>query len=244
MKGQCHKYTKDDIDFIRKNIDTMSFPQMADFFSKKYNMNFRQDSISHVAKRNGISKTTRVYCDRENNSYKNFYSEEQINFLKYNFSSCAKWEELTDLFNQKFNLELTVCEITGICKRKFGVSMANSGRFSKRRHPLRLPVGTERIGSGGKICVKVSEYDVPRGCASNWKQKSRVVYEEYYGNIPEGHKIIHLNGNQEDFDISNLYCLSPKVMACLTRNKWYTENAEITLTAIKCAELMCALKEK
>lgn len=238
-----HKYTEEDISFIRENIDKMSYLEMANCFSQKYGFNFRHDSISKVAQRNGIKKSIRIYKDRKKNSYKNFYSEEQIEFLKNTFPFCTKWEQLRDLFNQKFNLELTVYEIAGICRRKFGAVMPNSGMFSKDGHPFRLNIGTERIGSGGKICVKVSEDNLPSGSSGNWKQKSRVVYESFFGEIPEGNLIIHLNGNSNDFEISNLYPVSRKVMACLMRNNWYKENSEITLTAIKCAELMCKLKE-
>lgn len=236
-------YTDEDISFIRQNIDKMSYVQMADYFKEKYGMNFRADSISHVARRNGIKKSTRVYKDRKNCRYKNEYTGEMLLFLKNNFCTCSTWNELTVLFNKKFKAQKTHYEIKDICKKNYGFEMKNSTTYSKDYHPKKLSIGTERRGSGGKICVKVSDLDLPSGNSSNWKQKSRVVYENFYGEIPKGNTIIHLNGDVNDFEIENLYCVSRKVMACLMRNNWYKENSEITLTAIKCAELMCSLKE-
>lgn len=238
-----HRYTNEDISFISDNIDNMSYREMATFFEKKYKMKFRSDSISHVAIRNGIKKHIRVYNDRQNNCYKNDYSEEQLIFLKEKFSYCKSWKELTDLFNEKYKTFFSTMEISGICKRRYGFVMKNSTTFKRNHHPLKLPIGTERIGSGGRICVKVSDLQLESGDSSNWKQKSRVVYESVYGEIPKDNVIIHLNRDLNDFDISNLYCISRNVMSCLVRNGWYKEDKEITLTAVKCAELMCKLKE-
>lgn len=241
--NNTHKYTEEDIYFIKDNIDNMSYREMSVFFEKKYQTKFIPDSISHVARRNGIKKSIRIYNDRKNSCYKNEYTEEQLIFLKETFSSCKKWKELADLFNKKYKTSYSSNEIRGICKKKYGFVMENSTTFKRNHHPLKLSIGTERIGSGGKVCVKVSDFELPSGNASNWKQKSRVIYESVYGEIPKGNTIIHLNGNTNDFDISNLYCVSRSVMACLMRNDWYKENQEITLTAVKCAELMCKLKE-
>ena len=235
-------YTDEDISFISRNIDKMSYVQMADYFKEKYEMNFSADSISHVARRNGIKKSTRVYKDRKNCRCKNEYTEEMLLFLKSNFHACSTWNELTVLFNKKFKVQKTHYEIRDICKKNYGFEMKNSTTYSKDYHPRKLPIGAERIGSGGKICVKVSDLDLPSGNSSNWKQKSRLVYEENFGEIPKGHLIIHLDGNLNNFEISNLCCVSRKVMACLMRNNWFKENQQITLTAVRCAELMCSLK--
>lgn len=238
-----HKYTEEDIIFIRNNIDTMSYNEMAQYFSEKYNMQFRGDSISKVAKRNGISKQIRIYKDRENNRYRNFYSEEMFDFLRINFASCHKWDELTDLFNEKFEKNYSTYEIRGICRRKFGLEMANSTKFSKRTHPKRLPIGTERIGTGGHLCVKVSDDDLPPGNSSNWKPKSRVVYEGVYGEIPKDHMIIQLDGDSNNFDIENLYCVNRKIMGYLAHNGWWNLSKELKITAIKLCELNIKLNE-
>lgn len=243
MLNKQRNYTKEDIEFIKKNIETMSYKEIAFYFSKKYSMPFRADSISHVARRNGIKKQTRVYSDRKNGRYKVEYTMEMLEFLRCNFEKCSRWKELADLFNCKFKTDMTSNEIRGVCKRVYGFEMENPTTFRKGLHPFVSDIGTEKIGSGYRICVKVSNDDLKPGDSSNWKQKSRVVYEEANGNIPDGCLIVHLDGNKNNFELSNLYCVNKKVMACLARENWHKKDRELTLTAIKCAELMCKLKE-
>lgn len=236
-------FSKEDIDFIRKNIDLMSYLEMAIYFSKKYNKSFKADSISHFARRNGIRKKIRVYKNRKSNPYRNEYSEDMLLFLKENFIFFNKWEDFSSAFNKKFKTNYSIGSISEICRKKYGYEMNNSGKFQKNNHALRVPVGTERRGSGGYICIKVSENALKPGDSSNWKSKSRVIYEERVGEIPKGSLIVHLNGDKDDFDIENLYCVDKKVMACLARERWHKKDRELTLTAIKCAELMCKLNE-
>ena len=243
MANKIRHYTKEDINFIRENIDIMSYKEMAKYFSQKYNMSFREDSISKVAIRNGIKKQTRLYNDRKNSRFKNEYTLEMLEFLKCNFDCRLGWQGLTDLFNSVFKTNLTKHEISGICSRKYGFVMDNITVFRKETHPYRLDIGTERIGSGYKVCVKVSDNNLPSGNSSNWKQKSRVVYEQAYGEIPDDCLILHLDGDSNNFDTQNLYCVDKKVLACLTRERWHLKEKELALAAIKCAELMCDLKE-
>lgn len=242
MSKKSFRYSEEDIDFIRENIDTMSYKKMAIYFSEKYNMNFMADSISHLARRRGLTKNIRVYKNRKNNSYKNIFSEEMCLYLKDNFEKCTRWKELTDLFNEKFKTNYTRNEIAGVCRRKYNLKLKNPTVFTKENHPFKANIGEERIGSGGKICVKVTDYNLTPGDSSNWKQKSRFVYEKEFGEIPNGSRIIHLNGDVNDFSIDNLYCVNKEVMACLARERWFKKNKEITITAVKCAELMCVLK--
>ena len=60
--------------------------------------------------------------------------------------------------------------------------------------------------------------------------------------IPEGYFVIFLDNNQMNFDISNLYCVNRKIHVIMSKNKWYTNNKENTLTAIKWCELYYVLK--
>ena len=76
----------------------------------------------------------------------------------------------------------------------------------------------------------------------NWMPKHKYIYEQHYGKIPEGYFVIFLDNNQMNFDISNLYCVNRKIHAIMSKNKWYTNNKENTLTAIKWCELYYVLK--
>lgn len=76
----------------------------------------------------------------------------------------------------------------------------------------------------------------------NWVQKHRYIYEQQHGEIPNDHIIIFLDGNKTNFSINNLYCISRKIHAVMNKNRWFSENPDLTLTAIKWCELFYALK--
>lgn len=43
-----------------------------------------------------------------------------------------------------------------------------------------------------------------------WESVSRVIYRRYYGEIPEGHYIYHIDGDRYNKDPNNLVAMSPK----------------------------------
>ena len=241
---KIHYYTEEDIEFIRKNIDTMNFNQMAELFSLRYEMKFLGCSIQKVAQRNGIKKTIRVYKDRKNRNVRfDEMTEEKERFIKENFMKYETYQKLADEYNKEFGTNCSPSSINTLCREKYGLTHENIGKFKKGGRSVRLEVGTERIGSGYKICVKVSDKEVPNGDSSNWVQKSRYIYEKYYGEIPNGHMIIHLDGDLENFDIDNLYCISRKISGLFAQNDWWKLDKETKLAAIKWCELNLALKE-
>lgn len=73
--------------------------------------------------------------------------------------------------------------------------------------------------------------------------KRRLVWENAHGEIPKDHLIIHLDGNQANCDISNLYCISQRTRMILNSNKWMSTNPEQTLAAIRWCELNDAIKK-
>ena len=60
--------------------------------------------------------------------------------------------------------------------------------------------------------------------------------------IPNGCFVIFLDKNKKNYNIDNLYCLGRNIHSTMCKNRWYTTDRNITLTAIKYLELMQALK--
>lgn len=56
----------------------------------------------------------------------------------------------------------------------------------------------------GYVYVKVCDGKLNK----NWKPKQQVIWEKEYGEIPNGHKVIFLDGNRFNFDINNLALVS------------------------------------
>lgn len=93
-------------------------------------------------------------------------------------------------------------------------------------------VGAKRIDSkDGYVLVKVS--DRP----PTWEMRSRLVWEQANGPIPDGYIVIHLDGEPTNDDIDNL-AIAPRRLA-ITVNKRGIKYAdrETFETALLCAEV-------
>lgn len=189
------------------------------------------------------------------------YTDEMKQFILDNYKGRYN-QELADLFNQKFNTNITSRTIksykannklnSGLTgKFRKGQTPHNKGKkmpkevYEKVKHtmfakgnvpPNHRPVGSERISKDGYIEVKVAEPD-------KWRLKQRVVYEEAKGKIPKGCPIIFLDGNKRNFDIDNLRCITRSELLYLNCNGLNNSN-EITETGILMARLDRAKNKK
>lgn len=189
------------------------------------------------------------------------YTDEMKQFILDNYKGRYN-QELADLFNQKFNTNITSRTIksykannklnSGLSgKFRKGQAPHNKGKkmpkevYEKVKHtmfakgnvpPNHRPVGSERISKDGYIEVKVAE-------PNKWRLKQRVVYEEAKGKIPEGCPIIFLDGNKRNFDIDNLRCVTRSELLYLNCNGLNNSN-EITETGILMARLDRAKNKK
>jgi hypothetical protein len=189
------------------------------------------------------------------------YTDEMKQFILDNYKGRYN-QELADLFNQKFNTNITSRTIksykannklnSGLTgKFRKGQTPHNKGKkmpkevYEKVKHtmfakgnvpPNHRPVGSERISKDGYIEVKAAE-------PNKWRLKQRVVYEEAKGKIPEGCPIIFLDGNKRNFDIENLRCITRSELLYLNCNGLNNSN-EITETGILMARLDRAKNKK
>ena len=182
------------------------------------------------------------------------YTDEMKQFILDNYKERYN-QELADLFNQKFNTNITSRMIksykannklnSGLTgKFRKGQTPHNKGKkmpkevYEKVKHtmfakgnvpPNHRPVGSERISKDGYIEVKVAE-------PNKWRLKQRVAYEEAKGKIPEGCTIIFLDGNKQNCNIDNLRCITRSELLYLNCNGLNNSN-EITETGILMARL-------
>jgi phage protein len=189
------------------------------------------------------------------------YTDEMKQFILDNYKGRYN-QELADLFNQKFNTNITSRTIksykannklnSGLTgKFRKGQTPHNKGKkmpkevYEKVKHtmfangnvpPNHRPVGSERISKDGYIEVKVAE-------PNKWRLKQRVVYEEAKGKIPEGCTIIFLDGNKQNCNIDNLRCITRSELLYLNCNGLNNSN-EITETGILMARLDRAKNKK
>lgn len=75
-----------------------------------------------------------------------------------------------------------------------------------------------------------------------WRTAGIVIWEEENGPIPEGYKLIYLDGDNSNYQLNNLYLVDLKTQYQVIRNKAYKSgNPEITKSLIKYYELRNAL---
>ena len=192
---------------------------------------------------------------------RHYYSQEEDNFLIDNVKGISL-KELREQFNKKFGYNLSESAIANR-KNKLGLSSGiKGGQFQKGSIPFNKgkkqkdymseeainktkntrfkkgniphnhrPVGSERTTLEGYIEVKVAE-------PNKWKIKAVVIYEEKYGKIPKGHKVIYLDGNRQNLDVSNLKAISSAEELIMNSNNLRYDNKELTESGCLVAKII------
>lgn len=176
-------------------------------------------------------------------------TEEQAEFIKNNVKGLGN-AELAKLFNEKFGTDVTITQIRsfknnrnlksgldGRFKKGVCAKGCEATQFKKGHKPVNYkPVGSERINIYGYIEVKVAD-------PNKWRLKHRVVWEEYYGEIPNGYSILFLDRNKQNLDINNLILVSKKQLVFLNKNKLIKEDKELTKTGLIIADLLIKISD-
>lgn len=123
--------------------------------------------------------------------------------------------------------------------------MKNNGKYEKKNEKEQCPIGTIRKTTNGVTYIKVkdSRLSFQSGYREPyWLPIQKKIWQDHYGEVPSGKIVIFLDGNHDNLDIENLYCIDRKISAVMAKNRWFTESREHTLTAIKWCELFYAMK--
>ena len=178
-------------------------------------------------------------------------------------------KEITAEFNKRFPPGVTESQIKSAIKR-YHLNTGHTGRFEKgcmshnkgKKMPSEqyklaeptmfkpgivpkntLPVGTELELPDGYLWVKIN--NIPKAKKNvNWRQKHRLIWEQNYGEIPEGYLVIFKDGNKRNFDLDNLACISKQVNLQMSRKHLRYQDADLTEAGIAVAEVMCAITER
>ena len=179
------------------------------------------------------------------------YSTEEDEWLKQNIDT-GTWPELTKWFNEKFDTKIK-CISDHALKRLHLKKSFNRGNVKKgeRRNTNTLPIGAERFNGQ---CVYVKIANNVNDCQNrrmpskhedtNWVRKDYLVWQQHGNRLPKdsSEMLIHLNKDRRDCSIENLYLTTRSINLNLGKNGWHSTDRDVTLTAIKCLELMQALK--
>lgn len=251
------KYTEEHISFLRLHYRTCTMKELTKHFNETFNMTCTEIAIQSLVSHTHINpnRKGRKYTEEHIEFLRKWFPIYDINTLHPMFI-----KEFNVSITKKSLYAL--CERHGIkagrtgqfvkgsiphCKGKpqnewmssEAIERTKSTRFQKGKNinnsnHNELPVGSEFIESG-YIRIKTDERN---GQSSHpwWKWKHHVVWEQHYGPIPKGHKIIFLDGNPLNCDISNLKCVSESVHLKMNQNRYYNHTPEITEAGIAVCE--------
>ena len=116
----------------------------------------------------------------------------------------------------------------------------NGGTFKKGHISANsAPIGTEDVRDG-YLYVKIQNGHKNK----NWKQKSHIVWEAAHGPVPEGMKIIFLDGDPMNCSLDNLELVSQGELS--TMNLYYklSKDKDINRAVLGMAKLKRAIAER
>lgn len=103
-------------------------------------------------------------------------------------------------------------------------------------------IGYERVSKDGYVEVKVKD-GIQEEANENFRMKHHLVYEEAYGEIPEGHQIVFADRDKRNFDPENLVAVPRKLWVRIAQQSIpYWDRASLE-TAIIRARLTNARSE-
>lgn len=203
--------------------------ELTETFNKQFKQNRDYNNVYSYLHNWGISLNT-VFNDKK-------YTVEMDKWLKDNFND-LNYKELAKLFNQEFGTNKTAVGISHRCTRSLNLEKPST-RFKKGDIANAQPVGTISNRKKEKY-IKI--------CDSNdkqaWQPLRKIIYENYYGEIPKGHCVVSLDGDRNNLDIKNLDCIDRRGTAIMAKNKWWTENKVITANGVRWCNLYCVAKDK
>ena len=189
----------------------------------------------------------------------NKYTNEMIEFLK-EVAPQKTYKEITELFNKKFNLDVTTEKMKSLLTRKkictgtkgclykkgsipwnkgvYGYMGANKTSFKKGHKPKNWrTVGSERIDTEGYTLIKIAE-------PKKWALKHRIIWEEFHKKkVPRGCVIIFADGDKTNFNIENLICVSRNELKVLNKCGLIKNDVELTKSGLNIAKIRIKLAE-
>lgn len=175
-----------------------------------------------------------------------YFTPGQENWLRENYFTIGSYDLLTLLFNHEFGTNRSKEAIREKCTKQLGLKgMPNPTVYGKKEKE-QLPIGAIRKSQTGTYIKvlevppssKISGYAEPY-----WLPLQKKVYQDAYGEIAPRKMVCFLDGNTDNFNLDNLYCIDRKISAIMSSNRWWSDNPELTLAAIKWCELHYAIKE-
>lgn len=247
-------FTQEHLNFLRENYQNLSVRQLMDAFNEHFDLNKSLSSIKSALKNYNIK------ANRGPIQPLKYYTQEQANFIKENYKYYPL-PKLTQLFNQYFNENKSQKQIRAFIHNRKITSGGRTGQFQKehtpwnkgkkgliitncetrfkpgQEPPTARPLYSERVSKDGFIEISVPEHNPHTGCPRRFKHKHVWIWEQYYGPVSKGHCIIFKDGNNRNFNIENLICISRNELLKLNQHNYKHQFNEIKPAILALAKL-------
>ena len=187
-----------DLYIIEHYLDK-SYQELADYLG-----------ISLNATKIKVGRLVKKYNLKRKNKSKHNYTIIQDKWLLENIPNHT-YPTLCKLFNERFKADVNKQALQKHCLNELGVRIEKSKK-GDYKSAIAKSVGFERMDDG-YVWVKVRTDEGAN--KKNWVQKHRYVWEQENGKIPDGYKIVFLDGNRLNCDISNLDCVPVNIQASI-----------------------------
>lgn len=216
MAAKITKWTDEVINFMIENYEGRDNIELAELLNEKFNLNTNGDRVSNVKS--------------------NLKRRKGIDITTGINRGCIKKGNIPFNKGLKWNQYLT----------KEQQEKSSKTWFKKGNIPMTaVEIGEEHIrhkkpNDEGFLCVKTCNGKGNK----NWTPKQRYVYEQHYGEIPKGHKVIFADGNRNNFDISNLILVSNAEELHLNKRGLRFKDKELTETGLNVVKVILKLGGK
>lgn len=252
------RYTEEMQIFIAENVEGRTVLELAEIVSSRFPElgEVTEKQMKSYKNHHGLKSGTRKGKQR---GYTVRYPQEMLEYVRTNAAGVSN-QEMTERCNQLFGVNMTVDKMKSF-KSNHGISSGMTGWFEKghvshnkgkkmplhpnaARHTFKkgniphnfLEVGTLTVTTDGYLIRKVAN-------PNEWELEARLVWKAHHGEISEGHKIIYLDGDKQNVDISNLAMVSDAEHLEMTRRKMRFKNPELTKAGVAVAKLTTATKK-
>lgn len=241
MAVKNRRYSADEKNFILEYSKTHTCKETSERFNELFGRSTSPQTISTYRIRHGEERKLEWYTD------------EQDEWLRENVPNHGR-DHIAREFNKKFGTNRSSGAIAVHCCDDLHITRSEEvkRRIISETHPLAVPIGTiskrkfsEKSPRCELLWIKVKDStENGEDTRYDWIPLARYIWEGYYGPIPKGYSLTHINRDYCDCRITNLALLSPKERGYLINEQMYFDEPELMKSAIVYAKLRAAIKER
>ena len=231
-----YKYSGKEKEFILEYRKTHSARETSERFNELFGRNSSRSSIS-------------AFCTKHGQNFgPNRYTKEEDEWLIRNVPEMSA-NDLVEEFNKRFP-ERTKPSLMKHYKCVLGLRCNQNVWLKQAADKQRYPVGTVKLYKirGKKRSKNEKEIRdqlfIKLTDDWHWTRLCDYIWECNNGSIPDGHYVIHLDGNLLNNRIDNLELVSSTENAYMMRSGFYFDDPDLTKSGVAYSKLRAAIKER